>query len=208
MRAYLATAFLTGSLTASLAQGTIVVDDTVSAYGLAANAPGSANWYSGTFGMEVWELNSTSVPTGLNLDPSPGSGVRAYEAMVADGLSKEAKYSQATATTGEFSLGELLIPTSPRGGTVVLALAAWNTADPSWNAMLANANPGTRAGVVAFLQPTSLPDGGVPPTPQPLFMDRDLVMTAIPEPCVPALAAFGVVLLLYSRRLAALAHSK
>ena len=54
-------------------------------------------------------------------------------------------------------LGEVDLPVSPAGATVVLALAAWNTGDLSWGAMLANANQATRAGIVAFVQPTTVP---------------------------------------------------
>jgi hypothetical protein len=202
MKAHLTTAFLLGSLIAGSAQGVINMDNEASPYGLAVNAPGSANWYSGAFGMEVWELNGTTVPAGVNLDPAPGSGVRGYEAMAAAGFAKEAAYvSQATAGPGGFELGELILNhVSPPGATVVLALATWNTGASSWSAMLATATPATRAGILAFVQPTSTPDGGAPPVPPVLAMDQDLVMTAIPEPCVAALAGLGGAVLLLARR--------
>ena len=206
MRAHLTTAFLLGSLIAGLAQGLIDLGNAGSPnpHGLAVNAPGSANWYSGTFGVEVWELNGTNVPAGVNLDPAPGSGVRGYEAMAAAGFAKEAAYvSQATAGPGSFDIGELILnKVSPPGATVVLALAAWNTGAASWSAMLATATPATRAGVLALIQPTAAPAGGAPPVPPLLAMDQDLVMTAIPEPCVLALTGLGGAVLLLAGRLA------
>ena len=201
MRVHSTTAFLLGSLIAGSAQGLINVDDTLSPHGLAVNAPGS--WYSGTFGMEVWVLSGTTAPAGVNLAPAPGSGVRAYEAMVAAGFLKEATYaSQTTTYPGSFSLyTTVLNDVSPPGATVVLALAAWNTGAPSWGAMLATATPATRAGVLAFVQPTTDPGlGGA--LPAVLAMDQDLVMTAIPEPCVPALAGLGGAVLLLARQFA------
>ena len=148
-------------------------------------------------------LGGTTVPAGVNLAPAPGSGVPAYEAMVAAGFVKEATYVGETTTyPRSFSLFALILNNvSPPGATVVLALAAWNTGAASWSAMLATATPATRAGVVAFVQPT-VAFITTPPVPPPLAMDQDLVMTAIPEPCVPALAGLGGAVLLLARRFA------
>ena len=188
-------------MVAGLAQGLIDVDNLAALGGLAVNAPGSANWYSGAFGMEVWELNGTDVAAGVNLAPARGSGVRAYEAMVAAGFVKEATYvSQTTIYPGSFELGELaLYNAPPNGATVVLALAVWNTGAPSWSAMLASATPATRAGVLAFVQPTTA-ISGVQAPPAPLAQDQDLVMTEIPEPSVPALGGLGGAVLLLAGR--------
>jgi hypothetical protein len=87
----------------------------------------------------------------------------------------------------------------PVGAEVVLALAAWNNSSPSWSAMLASANQATRAGVIAFDQPTT----GLfvdPATPPPLAMNEDLVLSSIPEPSPMALMALGAALLSLSRR--------
>jgi len=193
-----ATGFLVASAAGSLAAGTITLDDTLLTNGLAAGAAG--NWYSGTFGMEVWELNSASIPAGINLSPGPGSGVQGYAAMIAAGFVEEATFvGQTTAGPGWFGLGELVMwGGGPGGATVVLALAAWNTGDPSWSAMLAHANQSTLAGIVAFRQPTT-PIAVNPGPAAPLAMDQDLVMTAIPEPSRLALAGLGWALLLGAR---------
>jgi hypothetical protein len=199
MKAHPATALLMTSLVTVSAQGTFHLDDSVSIHGLTVDAPG--NWYSGTFGMEVWERNGTAIAPGINLSPGLGSGVLGYDAMVAAGFVKEATYvSRATVFPGSFNLYTLFMgDVSPPGSTVVVALAAWNTSAPSWSAMLAEANQGTRAGIVALLQPTADPTigGNIPPV---LAMDQDLVMTAIPEPSGLALAGLGGALMLLARR--------
>jgi uncharacterized protein (TIGR03382 family) len=182
----------------ALAQGSFVLDNTLLPSALAVGAPG--NWYSGTFGMEVWELNGTSILSGVNLSDAPGSGMLGYNAMVAAGFVLEATYAGQTGFEGYFELGEVDMPdVSPAGATVVVALAAWNTSAPSWSAMLANANQSTRAGIVAFVQPTwnfTVRNG----VPAYLTMSQDLVMTAVPEPGTFALAGLGWALLLLLRR--------
>jgi hypothetical protein len=186
----------------AMAQGAFNLDDTPIAPGLAVNSPG--NYYNGTFGMEVWELNGTIIPAGINLSGAPGSGVLGYNTMVVAGFVKEITYADQAAVGGVFVLGEAdMWNVSPPGATVVVALAAWNSGDPSWSAMLANANQATRAGVVAFDQPTAVyPAPGSPILYPNLAMSQDLVISAIPEPPGPALAGLGVALLLlfHSRR--------
>ncbi len=86
----------------------------------------------------------------------------------------------------------------PAGADVVLALAAWNRSAPSWTAMLAGANQTTRAGVIAFDQPTVDP-GCYNCGPPLLSMNQDLVLSSIPEPSALALVAMGGLLLLLSR---------
>jgi MYXO-CTERM domain-containing protein len=184
----------------ALAQGSFDLDDTYINPGLAVDTRG--NWYGGTFGMEVWELNSTSVPLGINLDAAPGAGVLGYNAMVAAGFVKEKTFAgQTTVSPGDFELGIVdLWDARPAGGTVVVALAAWNTSDPSWSAMLANRNQATRAGILAFDQPTTNPYFANPGEPPTLAMSQDLVLSTIPEPPSPALAGLGGALLLLLRR--------
>jgi hypothetical protein len=184
----------------TMAQGTFNLDDESIPSGLVADAPG--NWYSGTFGMEVWELNGTSIPAGINLSAAPGSGVLGYNVMVATGFVKEMTYAGQTTTGPDaFALGPAdMSNVSPIGATVVVALAAWNTGAASWSAMLANANQATRAGVVAFVQPTGFYSGGLPPGLPGLGMSQDLVLSAIPEPPAAALAGLGGALLLLFRR--------
>jgi len=186
------------SLVVGFAQGIFALDDSTSIYGLAVDASG--NWYSGTYGVEVWELSGTSIPASVNLSAAPGAGVRGYDAMIAAGFAKEGTYvGQGTVGPGYFTGTQVFMANvNPAGATVVVALAAWNTSATSWSAMLAEANPGTRAGVAAYVQPTIIPylNPGVPPV---LAMDHDLVMTAIPEPPGFALAGLGAVLMLFER---------
>jgi hypothetical protein len=184
------------------AQGSfLLANELVWQGGLAVDNPG--NYYVGTFGMEVWELNSTSIPAGINLSAASGAGVLAYAAMVAAGFVEETTYvKQTTVFPGAFDLERENMPdVSPAGATVVVALAAWNTSDPSWSAMLANANQATRAGVLAFVQPTAN-ESGLPPVLPNLAMTQDLVMTSVSEPGAFALAGLGgaVMFLLHRRR--------
>ena len=161
-------------------QGNFVLDNSASTNRLAAEAPG--NWYTGTYGMEVWVLKGTDIPAGLNLSPAAGSGILGYDAMRAAGFVKEATYTNwFTAGPGLFKLGPLFMPHAHSGVTVILALAAWNSGAPSWSAMRADANQGTRAGIVVFQQPT-MPLLTNPGIPAPLAMDRDLVLTAVSKP--------------------------
>ena len=172
-------AILAFSLVA-LAQGVIDLDDSTNANGVAISTAG--NYYFGTFGMEVWELSgATSVPPGINIAPASGSGIAAYNAMVAAGFKKQATFvNQAMSPPGTFTLGDLTMPdVTPAGSTVVLALAVWNTSASSWAGMLSNANENTAGGVLAFLNPTANP--GISPTPEPASLSGwtsgDLVMT-------------------------------
>ena len=132
----------------SFAQGFIELNDAPDPGGVAIGTAG--NYYSGTFGMEVWELNGTSVPAGINLNPSAGSGLTGYNAMMKDGFAKEATFAGQTMFSGTFALGEVDMPdVTPAGSTVVLGLAVWNTPASSWATMLASANGNTCAGVMA-----------------------------------------------------------
>jgi hypothetical protein len=187
-------------------QGSIDLDNSAYVnYGVAINTPG--NYYGGTYGIEVWELSGdpTSVPPGININPTVGSGVMAYNAMVASGFVKEATISNQTmpAGSGILILGPVFMPdVTPIASTVVLALAVWNTSAPSWAAMLSTANANTRAGVVAFLNPTAYYTGN-PSLPDKITgwnSVGDLVMAAIPKPSISALAALGAAIVWAFRR--------
>jgi hypothetical protein len=191
---------LAGFAAGVLAQGSFYLDNSFLPDGLVVDTAG--NWYSGTFGMEVWVLNGTTIPAGINLGGGPGSAVLGYDAMVAAGFYREASFADRTAfNDGSFRLGEVdMADVFPAGSTIVLALAAWNTRDASWSAMLANANPATRAGVLAFLQPT-VDYYLVPPmTPPDLALNQDLILASVPEPGTFALAGLGGAAVLVLRR--------
>ena len=186
----------------AFAQGSLVaIDDSVNVNGVAIGTAG--NYYTGTFGMEVWELTgATSGPPGID-----GVGaLDGYNAMAADGFRNEVTYANQTMFEGTFSLGTAhLLDVTPLGSTVVLGLAVWDTTASSWTAMLRTANGSTHAGVIAFLNPTLADIGyGVPPVTPALSGWTtgigDLVMTTIPEPSMFALAALGAGILMMLRR--------
>ena len=188
-----------GLAVGALAQGTIALGNAFTQPLAAVDTDTPGNPYTGTFGIEVWGLNAAAVPPGINLDPSPGSGVAAYSALQADGFVLQATFAGWPMISGRFSGRSVILPTIP-GPEAVLALAVWNTSAPSWAAMLGDAGSDTRAGVIAFLNPVS--DNTAPPqSPAPLTgWTADLVMTTIPEPSVLTLAALGGALLLLVRR--------
>jgi len=188
----------------AFAQGSINLDNSLPVfnYGLAINTAG--NYYTGTFGLEVWELSGvSSVPAGIN---TASSGLAAYAAMSGTpGFTLEATFAnQTTPAEGTITIGTVKLPdVTPAGSTVVLGLAAWNTSAASWAAMLAGANGSTRAGVIAFLNPTANYNALPAPTPPNITgwnNAADLVMTPVPEPGILAIAGLGVAALLIFRR--------
>ncbi|MCX6924897.1 MAG: PEP-CTERM sorting domain-containing protein, partial [Verrucomicrobia bacterium] len=151
-----------------------------------------------TFGIEVWGLNAASVPPGINLDPSPGSGVAAYSALQADGFTLQATFAGWPMISGRFGGRSVILPTIP-GPEAVLALAVWNTSAPSWAAMLGGADSDTRAGVIAFVNPVTVTIVN-PAGPASLTgWTSDLVLTTIPEPSVLTLVSLGGAALLLVR---------
>jgi len=201
MKKLLLTAVALAGFTAGvMAQGYFQLDGNSIANGVAINTAG--NYYDGPFNMEVWELNAAAVPAGINLAPAPGAGVLAYNAMTAAGFKME------PAPTFTFGGGVITLAqaykmpdVTPKGSTVVVAVAAWNTAATSWSAMLGAANASTRAGVLAWVQPTANYNiSPTPPAPGNAWPGQDLVMTAVPEPGTLALAGLGAAALLIFRR--------
>jgi len=195
----------------AFAQGSIDLDNSAGTYGFCLNGPGQANWYAQgqPLGIEVWELNASTLPANIN-----GKGnIAAYGALASDGFKLEATLAGLTTTyPASIVYGTVnMADVSPAGGTVVVGLAAWNTTAASWSAMVSSANANTRAGVIAFVNPTA--NYLATPTPTPPGIDglpagqgwdgsagQDLVMTAVPEPSTFALAGLGAAALLIFRR--------
>ena len=148
------------------------------------------NWFSGIFGLEVWELNGTSVPGQIN----SATNVIAYEQLAANGFHLVGTWigQSMAGDPGAFSLGEIVVPgVNPPGSQAVLALAAWTGLYSNWSAAVA---AGSKGGVVAFVNSTVNPlVQGPPPVPPDLAagwnsLGQDLVMTPLaplPPPNTP-----------------------
>jgi len=203
MKRILLTGLVLAGLSASVfAQGWFDLDTSSMNNGITTDTQG--NWYTGTAGFEVWELNSATLPAGIN---SAANGA-AYKMLQTDGFSMEQTLTGQSVADGVFTYGDIKMKdVSPAGSTVVVALAAWTGAATSWSTAVGL--PNAKAGVIAFVQPTSDYTAG-PPTPTaPLFVGgastwttpaQDLVMTTVPEPSMFALAGLGAAALLIFRR--------
>jgi len=185
------------------AQGWFQLDNSAATFanGVAVDTPG--NYYSGTYGLEVWEANNTTSAAAINTAAAL-SGLNAYGMLASSGFTLEQTvFNQNMTVAGAFQLGVIkMADVSPAGSTVTIALAAWNTSDASWSAMLGNVTAATRAGVLAFSQPTTswlASPPGLPPATA-WGVSQDLVMLPVPEPSTFALAGLGAAALLILRR--------
>ncbi|MGO9203208.1 MAG: hypothetical protein ACLQM8_22020, partial [Limisphaerales bacterium] len=113
-----------GVAVGAFAQGTIALNNNFNNFPSCVDTDTTGNHYTGTFGIEVWALNAATVPAGINLIPVPGSGVAAYNAMVADGFTLEATFASQAMSGGLFDSGEVTLRTI-QGPQAVLALAVW-----------------------------------------------------------------------------------
>ncbi len=189
MRTVLLTGFIAAGLAfGALGQGWFDLDNSELANGVAVDAPG--NWYNGVYGVEVWALNGTNqdLIDALNYGCV---GLDNGGFLSSNGFFLQATYVGQTMKEGTMTLGTCLMPdVHPAGGTVTLALVAWNTAAPSFTAFINSSGADARAGIIAFPQPTSYPAGNKPPpVPPPLAwgVSRDLLLYA--DLCPPAIAS-------------------
>lgn len=184
-----------GLTAGAFAQGVINLDDSSISPGVELGS----SFYTGTYGISVWELNSTTVPGGIN---NAATSAAAVAALTSNGFKNEGGYYNQSMTGGVFSLnGFTMADVSPAGSTVTVALEIWNDGSIG--------GPGATtkdAGVIAFVNATSTPTGNPPPTPPNLdgwnTLNQNLVMTtyAVPEPSVFALSSIGAAALMLIRR--------
>jgi hypothetical protein len=163
------------------------------------------------YGLEVWELNGSIVPPGINwVAPyNPGNAVNplvAYANIESAGFRPVAAFAdQLMGSPGSFQLGEVDMPNvTPAGANVVLALGAWDSAAPTLSDALTGwANGKVAVGFIAFVNPTADYTAFPTPAPPPLSgWTSDLVMTTeiTPEPSAFALAGVGAAVWLLLRR--------
>jgi hypothetical protein len=172
----------------ALGQGSFDLDNSELANGIAIDTPG--NWYNGVYGVEVWELNGTNTTDLVNALNYGCNSSDGYALLVANGFHKEATYFNQTMREGTMTLGSCQMPdVSPAGSTVTLALVAWNGDAPSFAAVLNGSAAGTRAGIIAFLQPTAFSSMNLPPAvPAPLAWGVNLDLVLYPPERPPAIA--------------------
>jgi len=188
------------------AQGLIALDNSANANGVAINTPG--NYYTGTYGMEVWELNTSSIPAGFNNLASVDPGW-AYVEIVTGRWRLELTLANQTMRDGTFSLGSWILPdVTPIGSKVVLALAVWNSGAPNGIASLYWLDSFNALGVIAFVNPTAAPTiNGSPPVPASLsgwttsIGDLVMIVGDIPETSTFSLVGLGAGILLSMRRM-------
>jgi len=191
-------AALVGLTAGVLGQGSFALDGSFINNGVADISQG--NWYSGALGVEVWMLNGTTiVPAGLNALALVNAS-SAYTQLTTDGFKLETTLAGKSANGGLLTLGEVhMADVAPAASSVVVALAAWNSAAASWSA----AAPTAHFGVIAFPQATANYNAVPPPVPAPLgwgAVSQDLVLMPIPEPSTFALVGLGAAALLIFRR--------
>ncbi|MGO8678254.1 MAG: hypothetical protein ACLQVX_20620 [Limisphaerales bacterium] len=168
------------------------IDNEFCTNGVAIGASG--DYYSGPYGVEIWELNGATMPGNIN----SAANVDAYSSLSAYGFTLAATFSgQAMSYPGTMILGSVDMPgVTPAGGEVVLALAVWPGDYPSWSAAV---SAGAEGGVVALVNKTVNYLLRPPPVPPDLAagwdaFGEDLVMTPLSAPAPntpPVLAALA-----------------
>ena len=185
----------------AFAQGSINLNNGAANNGITWAVAG--NWFSGTYGLEVWILNSSTQVNNIN-NFAGVDALTAYNNMIADGFTKQATFLNQTITTnnsGIIALGTVNMPgVSPAGGTVNIALVAWLGSGSSIYSAVTG-------GVVAFVNGTTDYTIAPPNTPLPASItsgwnaiNTDLIFVVVPEPSTFCLAGLGLASLLALRR--------
>jgi len=180
----------------AFAQGSIALDDSFITPGVAVDVAGS--YYTGTFGIQVYELNTTTLPGNINSFDGNNSPT-AFANLAVDGYKLEKTITgQTMSNPGVFSLGTAnMADVSPAGSSVAVALVVWNSAATSFPSS-------GKAGVITFINPTAdYTQSPTPPAPNLTgwnSLSKDLIMTPVPEPATFALAGLGAAALMIFRR--------
>ena len=113
------------------------LDNAEASYGITLLKAG--NYYSATFGLELWVLNGTNVPASIN----SANPLAAYAELAVDGFELEGSWNGQTMSDGTFGFGEVDLPdVQPPGSDVVLALAAWTGGAANWATAVPPPGPG------------------------------------------------------------------
>lgn len=186
----------------AFAQGSINLDNSTITPGVSILSQG--DYYYGTYGIEVWELNQ-STPVG---NITGGDDVAGYARLTSDGFKLEKTFTGQTITVanaGVISLGEVdMSDVSPAGATVDLALVLWTGSGSNPLAPTSSGNDsGGDMGAIEFVNPTANYTLSPRPIPENLTgwgaLGQDLILTG-PEPSTFALASLGAAAFILNRR--------
>jgi hypothetical protein len=191
----LATLATVGLATGAFAQGAFSIDNSSTTYAIAVDTAGS--YYTGTAGLQVWELNGNTFDlTKIN----SLNNVDAYTALTANGFTLQKTFTGVNVSAGSISLNQLNMPAPVVGPNVTLAFAMWTGAGSDYTSA-------AKSGVLAFYQPVVDFTATPAPTAKDLsaspngFNAKDLVMVApVPEPGSFALLGLGAAAMMIFRR--------
>jgi hypothetical protein len=182
----------------AFAQGSVTVDNTTAAGYVDINgSSGAATAYSGTGSLQLWYLNGTTVPGGINGQNGVGGNTTAYAALTTDGFTLANTYRSVSYASGGFSLAEFDIAgVNPAGANTTFAVVCWTT-QGAFGVGTGNGN------VYAFANPTAnytaLPKPAAPYLTG-FTANMDMTPFATPEPTSIAFAGMGLAAFLVGRR--------
>lgn len=198
-----------GFALAAFGQGGIYLDNSYAGAGVVSSATTGPSlsgygYFSGTIGLQVWELNGTNAADVSTINGMYKNPAAAYAELTSLGFTLETTYVGYTITAANagviYGLGELDMPNvTPAMSEVTLALAGWTGSGSTFAS-------GASAGTTAFFQATD--NYNQIPTPTaPDLADwgtsgngTDLILYPVPEPATFALAGLGAAALMLFRR--------